>query len=131
MLLSREAILAAQDCPTRDLSVPEWGGTVRLVTLGASERMEWERASFPDGSNVDMQQYMAGLVLRCIVGEDGKPELTADDLAVLGNKNPAVLKRVFDEAADLNGIGAKAAKEAEKNSEATPVDAGNSPSLGS
>lgn len=125
MLLSREQILAALDCPTSELDVPEWGGTIRLITLGANDRIKWEEAAFPKGI-VDMEQYLAGLVLRCAVDEAGLPLFTVDDLSALANKNPVVLRRVFDAAGALNGIGVDAAKAAEKNSEATPAEPGTS-----
>lgn len=120
MRLTREQILAANDCPSRELAVPEWGGTITLATLGAHDRIQWEQAAFPEGK-VDVEQYMAGLVQRTIVDENGQPVFTAEDFEALRNKNPAVIKRIFDVAAELNGVGEKAAKEAEKNSEATPV----------
>lgn len=123
MVLSRDQILAAHDCPTTDLAVPEWGGTIRLATLGANDRIKWEADAFPEGT-VNMEQYLAGLVLRCAVDDAGQPLFTADDLTALANKNPAVLKRVFDAAGALNGIGVTEAKEAEKNSEATRADVG-------
>ena len=30
IILNRDAILGAQDIPTEDIPVPEWGGSVRI-----------------------------------------------------------------------------------------------------
>ena len=40
-LLSKEAILAAQDLPSEDVEVPEWGGTVRVRGLDGKGRDEY------------------------------------------------------------------------------------------
>ena len=41
-LLSKAAILAADDLPTIDIAVPEWGGSVRIRALTAGQREELE-----------------------------------------------------------------------------------------
>jgi hypothetical protein len=124
--LNRNQLLDVNDLPHKEVEVPEWGGAVRLITLGARDRVEWERAAFPEGKDVDVEQYVAGLLLRTIVGEDNKPLLMAEDLDVLANRNPVILRRLQSEALALNGLGPAKAKELEKNSEATPADVSTS-----
>lgn len=121
--LTKEAITQVQDLPFKDIEVPEWEGTVRVVGL--------------DGEKV--QQYVSGLV---VVDEDGKvrqlntstlmidllslsltnekfePLFPGDDgKKILGKKSAAVLARLFDEAQKLSGIGKQAEAQALKNSE--------------
>lgn len=44
-LLTKADIFAAQDLPTRDVEVPEWGGTVRIRALTVAQ-MEGLQAEF-------------------------------------------------------------------------------------
>ena len=45
-LLSKEQILSKDRKKTVDVNVKEWGGSVRLQELSASDRDMWENESF-------------------------------------------------------------------------------------
>ena len=45
-LLNKSQILAASDRKTEDLEVKEWGGTVRISTMSASDRDKWEQDTY-------------------------------------------------------------------------------------
>lgn len=127
-MLSREEILGANDLPTEDVEVPEWGGTVRVRTLTGTERDDFETSIITmkkvkkgkrtvTESAPNLRNIRAKLVARSIVKEDGslmfpKPE----DVFVLGEKSAAALDRVYEVSARLSKITDEDIEELEKNS---------------
>ena len=83
VLLGREAILKADDLPTEDVSVPEWGGTVRVRGLNGTQRdAYWASMTIQRGKTtaLDTADATAKLVARCVVGEDGEPLFAQNDV---------------------------------------------------
>lgn len=130
-LLNHAAIVAAEDLKFEDVDVPEWGGTVRLRELRASERDHYEATTFKirlevvDGKSVqrfepNTENARARLVACCLVDEEGNRCFGDDEVEALGKKSASALQRLFEVAQRINGIGPKAAEEAEKNSVAAP-----------
>lgn len=114
-MLNRDAILAAQDRKTVDVEVPEWGGTVRVQSMNGAERDAFGSSLVtPDGKQ-NLAHYREKLLVACVVGEDGKPLFTLNDLEALGAKSAVALKRVHDAADALNTIGPDEIAAAEKN----------------
>ena len=106
-LLTGEQILEAADRPTRDVAVPEWGGIVRVRGLDGTGRDEYfaSMAKIRDGRPyLDTENATAKLVARCIVGADGEPLFTQQDVHALGRKSGAALDRVFSLAQSLSGL---------------------------
>lgn len=123
-LLSKTAIFAAQDLRTVDVSVPEWGGEVRVKTLTGSERDQFEADSVKvsTGRKGQTQQTVsanirARLVAMCAVDEQGQLLFDRADVMKLGQKSAAALERVFDACARLNGMSDEDVAELEGNSE--------------
>ena len=84
MLLGKEQILKADDLPTEDVEVPEWSGTVRVRGLSGKGRDEyWASMTVQRGSRqtLDVANATAKLVARCVIGEDGEPLFTQNDVA--------------------------------------------------
>src|SRR5574337_644187 len=106
-LLGRAAILATADLETEDVAVPEWGGTVRVTAMSATERDAFEEScvSQPD-ANGDTRfvrsNIRAKLCARTMVGSDGKRLFTDADILTLGQKSAAALDRVFAVAMRLS-----------------------------
>lgn len=115
MILSRDAILGAQDLKTKDVPVPEWQGTVRVRTMTGAERNAFGASLVGADGKADQTKYATQLLIRCIVGEDNQPVFTASDVDALGAKNSVALKRVLDAADSLNSIGEEEIQAAEKN----------------
>jgi hypothetical protein len=130
--LSRDAILAAASLKTEEVSVPEWadpgsGADVVLVReLRGRERDEWEASLAVqrgrDGAGrpqmvPDVANMRAKLAARAIVGEDGEPLFTQQDVAALGELSAAALNRVFDVASRLSGLDPDAVEKAGKASD--------------
>lgn len=107
-LLSRDQILDAKDMKTVDVSVPEWGGEVRIRMLSGTERDAFEASMIEmkkDGSQKrNVENVRARLVALCIVNEQGETMFNRADIRMLGNKSAAALQRVFDACNELNAV---------------------------
>lgn len=118
-MLTKEAILAADDRKYQDVEVPEWGGAVRVMAMSGTERDAWENTIIDDnGKIVRKANARADLVARCVVDEDGDRMFTEDDIAALGAKSSAALDRVFAVCQKVNNLGGEVVEELVGNSEA-------------
>lgn len=118
-LLSKAAILAAQDLPTEDVNVPEWGGPVRVRTMTGAERdamgaMISKDAGAGEGKT-NQTAFRSIVLMHTIVGDDDQPMFDRADLDAIGSKNGAVLDRLFRVADRLNGITSDAVEAAKGN----------------
>ncbi|WP_313274762.1 hypothetical protein [Stenotrophomonas sp.] len=113
-LLNKSQILAASDRKTEDLEVKEWGGTVRISTMSASDRDKWEQDTY-GGEKTKTDDFRARFVALCLVDEKGDRLFTDKDVAQLGAKSAAALDRVFRAAQKLNALGEAAIEGAAKN----------------
>jgi hypothetical protein len=100
-LLTKEAILAANDLTFEDVPVPEWGGTVRIVTLRSVDRDHWD-INYPDARKAG--RVRASLFAKCVVDDVGARVFGDADVEMLNGKSGAVLDRLFDVAVRLNGL---------------------------
>lgn len=124
-LLSKDAILSAQDLETRDVTVPEWGGVVRVKGLTAAERDAFESEIVQrNGRNVtqNLRNIRARLVAMSVINEDGARVFGFRDIEALGEKSAKALDRVFSAAQELSGLRDEDVDELAKNSPATPDD---------
>ena len=124
-LLSREAILGADDLPHEDVEVPEWGGTVRLCTLTGAQRDAFEAASIQGrGKNrqTNLKNVRARLLALCLVDEAGQRLFGDTDVQRLGAKSSKALDRLFDKASSMNGLSDEDVEELAGNSEAGQSD---------
>lgn len=124
-LLSAAQIEAVDDRTHEDVEVPEWGGTVRVVGLTGADRDAYE-ATFVDAKGKPAVQRLrnirAKLVVKCLVDADGNRLFTDDKAKALGEKNGAVIDRLFDVARRLSGIGQGAVEEGKETSESGQND---------
>jgi len=132
-LLSKDQILQADHKKFEDVEVKEWGGTVRLQELSASDRDQWESESFliaADGASAKFnpKHARARLVVRCLVDEKGRRMFTDDEVAAIGSLSAASVQKLFNKARKLNAISESDIKELEGNSGAGPSDGGSSTS---
>lgn len=118
MLLTRDAILNAQDLRYQIVEVPEWGGDVRVRGLSARERLDIIKSiTDADGKvdtakSVDLQIKVPFL---CMVDDTGARLFTdVADVARLGEKSTAALDRVFDAARKLSGLSDDALEQQKK-----------------
>jgi hypothetical protein len=116
-MLNREQILAANDAQTKDVDVPEWGGTVRIAVMSGAARDALQSAIDQKKGNA---YFEASLVVATVVDSTGAQLFTEDDIDALRAKSAPVLTRVAAEAMAINKIGEAATEKAVKNSEAAP-----------
>lgn len=128
-LLSKAAIIGAQDLTVKEVDVPEWGGSVNVRAMTGCERDQFE-SSLSVGEGKDRKQNLANirakLVGLCLVGADGERLFSDAEVTVLGGKSAAALDRLFDVAQKLNGLSAADVEVLAKNSEADPSGASTS-----
>lgn len=114
-LLTREAILQAQDLKHEDVSVPEWGGTVRVRQMTGAERDALGASLLTKDKSLDMTQYRIRLLATCIVDDQDRQLFGMDEIHILGAKSGVALDRVYRAAERLNDTGADSLEAAEKN----------------
>lgn len=114
MLLTKEQILSADDLPYEDVEVPEWGGTVRVISMMDNEREQFE-LKFGGKKGEGMAGVKRWLCAMTIADENRVPIFTAADVDALGKKSGAALNRVFDASARLNGLTKQDQEELAKN----------------
>lgn len=114
-MLTRAAILAADDVKFEDVPVPEWSKDpakpdfVRVRTATAADRLRMSGAGKADASPYVI--WIAG----CCVDAKGEPLFTQADIPALMQKSYPATERLYNVIERLNGLGAVAVKEAAKN----------------
>lgn len=106
-LLSKAAILAAQDLSTEVVEVPEWGGSVMVRAMTGRQRDVFESVIYKvKGKDVQLNiaNVRAELVSRTVVDEGGTLLFSPEDVAALGDKSAAALDRIYAVAQRLSGI---------------------------
>ena len=109
MSLSRDEILAT-GLPTETVDVPEWGGKVISRGLSASQLDDYQQGMVETGPNgksrtkTKLDNVRAGLVVLCAVDEKGELIFKPSDAKALGEKDAAVIDRLWDVARKLCGM---------------------------
>jgi hypothetical protein len=106
-LLTKDAILQADDLEYEELEVPEWGGTVRIRALSGKERDAYEASMRQQRGKefiANLANIRAKLVVKCVVGEDGERLFTDQDAPAVGEKSAAALDRIFEVCARLSRL---------------------------
>ena len=109
-ILTREAILEAQDLKRETISVKRWGGEVIVTEMTAARRLEFERL-FTEVEN----RMRVLLVAFAVVDEAGKPLFSVKDVEALGEKNFRAVYRVSQVALRLNRVGEAEELELQEN----------------
>lgn len=106
-LVSRETLLQPVAVPTEDVPVPELGdgAVVRLRGMTAGQRTRFEQQfQGKGGKSRNLQELRERLLVQTIVGEDGKPLLTNDDVQALSTQSAVVTERLVNVAMRLCGM---------------------------
>lgn len=115
-MLSRDDILNCSDLKSEIVDVPEWGGQVKVATMTARARDQFEASITRSGGGLDMKNVRAKLAVATLVDDSDQPLFTESDLEGLGQKSCAALDRVFAAAQRLNLITDKDVEGLAKNS---------------
>lgn len=116
MILTKETILAADDLPSQEVSVPEWGGHVWVRTMMAVERDAFE-LSVMNGDGINRENFRARLAAATVVDADGARLFDDSDIGPLGKKSAAAMDRIMGVAMKLNGLSATDVEDMVGNSE--------------
>lgn len=100
-LLSKTAILTADDQRYDIVQCPEWGGDVRVRGLTAYEQSYISKLDGDDKRN----EVTIKVVQFCCVDENGERLFTADDVRQLQDKSYLVIKRLGTRILQLTGFG--------------------------
>ena len=118
--LSKDDIFKADDLPTKDMDIPEWGGTLTSRTLTGAERDEWESA-FVNQDKIDIRGLKSRLVQLTTMNGDGQQMFTKADLQKINGKSASVIDRIFQVSQRLSGLTKEDAEEMVENSDAGPA----------
>ena len=118
--LSKDDIFKADDLPTKDMDIPEWGGMLTVRTLTGTERDEFENA-FVNQDKINIRGLKARLIQLTVVNGDGQPMFTKADLQKLNSKSASVIDRIFEVSQHLSGLTKEDAEEMVENSDAGPA----------
>ncbi len=128
MSLSKDAILAAQDCKVVAVEVPEWGGTVYVRTISGTERDSFDASLLPDPDSKrrNFANIRARFVALVLCDEKGVRLCKNEEASALGAKSSLVLNRIWQAGRKLNAMDPDDVDEAEKNSDSDPSAASGS-----
>lgn len=117
-LLSRDAILAADDVLYEYMDIPEWGGRIRVRSLSGRDRDAYDAEAYalsqasPNDPSAALRDYRSRRVARAIVDEDGKRVFSKADVDALSSKNASVIDRIDDVVTRLSGMDTEAIRRA-------------------
>ena len=120
-LLSKDAILSADDLKQETVPVPEWGGDVIVRCMTGKERDTWEAQILAARDDIaKLGNVRATLCALCICDESGERLFSDSEIETLGGKSAAALDRIWDRARALNAITQEDAEELEGKDDASP-----------
>lgn len=104
--LTKDQILQSDDRTVEEVSVPEWGGVVRVRTMTGKMRdaLEESIVNPTSGKNRDYDNIRARVVAMSLVDSNGDPMFNLTEVEKLGEKSSIALDRVFGVAQRLSGI---------------------------
>jgi len=114
-MLNREEILAKNALESELVSVPEWGGEVRVRAMTGAERDRLEIACAQRRKAGKSTRFRASLAVVTVCDDNLHPIFVADDAEIIDKMPAAGLGRVADVAMRLSGISEEDAEDLEKN----------------
>lgn len=115
-ILSKDAILGAQDLKEELVHVPEWGGEVKIRALTLAQRNRAYKLAERDGQ-IDSSRAAAFMFVAGVI----EPPFNEADIDPLRNKCVGVIDRVNARILALSGLTKEAGEDLAKNSESAPT----------
>lgn len=106
----KDQILAAEDLPSENVDVPEWGVTVQVKGMTGSDRDAYEAkgVSFKKGGQdveVQLADFRIRLLVKCLYDPESGERLFSDnEVKQLGSKSGVILERLYEVASRLSGM---------------------------
>lgn len=110
-ILSVESILSRDTRRSAEVEVPEWDGAVRIRAFSKSQFIAMQTASGFDsnGEGGDMETFQKQMFLHGVE----EPKFTEEQVdALFSGQSGTIVDRVLVAIAELNALGAEAAKRA-------------------
>lgn len=122
--LTRDQILAVQDCKIEEVVIPEWHDCiVRVKALSGALRDKIEASVVgQSGTERNYVNLRARMVVHTVVDESGSLMFNEGDVKALGSKNACALDRIFDVAQRLSGMTKEDVEDLVGNSRPTQSD---------
>lgn len=121
----RTQILQADDLPSEQLEIKEWGVTVYVRSMSGHDRDKFESQMIDlQEQGRRMDNFRARLSVFCCVDEKGNRIFKDGDIADLGKKSGKALDRIFEVASRLNKM-TEESIEAEKKPSLKAVEKGS------
>ncbi len=117
MGFSRDEILGKRRGRVEEVKVPEWGGTVFVREITASERDAFEASSLDKKGGAKMVNIRARLAVLTLSDSEGKRLFGDADVAALGELPASAMDRIFEASMRVNRLTKSDVDELEKNSE--------------
>lgn len=114
MALTKEQILAAQDCKVERVTVAAWGGDVFVKVLSGAGRDQF-RAGIDEANKAGIGRFEAALLAVTVCNESGVPLFTVEDIDSLYEKSASAIDEVAAVAMRINGMGISSQDDAVKN----------------
>lgn len=114
--LKREDILNKQDRAGVEIDIPEWGGKLILVPISIVDRIDIESLYADEDGKIDFKTGNApfDIIIRSVIGEDGRRLFTISDIEKLKEKNAKVLFLLLQKCLEISWIGAKSTDDSKK-----------------
>ena len=114
--LTRDGVLGQSSLREDAVSVPEWGGEVRVRELTVDERRSvLALARDKEGRATDTTEAAVKMVCWCALGEDGRPLFSDNDAAALKAKSARAVERLAEAIGRMSGLAGSAVEDAAKN----------------
>ena len=112
----RDKVAAADDRQTEVVTIPEWDVTIELRSPTVNERADLIREFTDDDGRTDYAAMYAALVIAtCHDPETGDKAFTAEDAAMLREKNGRVVNDLFEAAQLIAGLSPSQVEEDKKS----------------
>jgi len=120
-MLDKSSILECKDIQSKEVSVPEWNGSVMVYGLTCGEKDDFESSLITEDKKVSLEFPTAKLCCLCIRDKDGNRIFSNTDIISLSKKSSKAMQRVYQVAEKLSGLGKGDVEEMVKNSEKIPT----------
>ncbi|HSW63539.1 MAG TPA: hypothetical protein VLH56_09560 [Dissulfurispiraceae bacterium] len=105
--LSIENILAASDMETKEVDVPEWGGSVKVKGMSKREQQMLRKQTIsPLTGQVDPDRMESLMLAHCLAD----PVITTEQAEQLMHKSAAAVDKVLNAIMDVTGLSDAAQK---------------------
>jgi len=106
-MLTIEDILLAPDLESKEVAVPEWGGTVKVKGMTKREQQQMRKSTTdPQTGQIDSDMLEAAMLAHCLAD----PVVTVEQAEQLMQKSATAVDRVLTAAMDVAGMSDTAQK---------------------